>query len=63
MDAESADYNRYVEASSIKSQYEREKYLSKPFTNNLKRNLAYGNFLACVFKGKPLGKGNRVVIP
>ena len=62
-DDEGLDYSRYVMASMIKNDIEREKYLNKPFTNSLKRNLAYRNFLVFLHKGTPLGRHNRVVLP
>ena len=62
-DKDGLEYSRFLRASSIKDHMKRHEYLSKPFTNNLKRNLLYQNFLTFVKRGKPLGKDKRIVLP
>ena len=57
------EFSRYTMASMIKKKSDRDEYLNKPFTNRLKRNLAYINFLVFLNKGYTIGRYNRVVIP
>ena len=59
----SSTYNRLILASTIKSETARQQYLSKEFTNRLKRHLAYRTYLVIVNNSCPLGRYNRVVIP
>ena len=54
---------RLILASTIKSETARQQYLSKEFTNRLKRHLAYRTYLIIVNNSCPLGRYNRVVIP
>ena len=60
---ESLGFSRMMMASMIKNQSERDRYINKIFTNGLKRNLCYRNFLIFINKGCPLGRHNRVAIP
>ena len=63
MSDDSLTYNRLILASTIKSETARQQYLSKEFTNRLKRHLAYRTYLVIVNNSCPLGRYNRVVIP
>lgn len=56
-------YNRLIIASVIKDASSRNKFLSKPFDNTLKRHICYRNFVAFTNGGQPMGRNNRVVLP
>ena len=60
---EGIEYSRALEGANIVNSWLREGYLSTAFTNNLKRNLSYRNFVTWINMNIPMGRGNRMVIP
>ena len=60
---EGLQYSRSLEAAGISNHSEKRRYLSEPFAKNLRRSMAYRNFLIWINQNIPMGRGIRMVLP
>ena len=60
---EGLQFSRIIETTNIVNPWLKQRYLSQEFTNNLKRNMSYRNFVVWINQHIPMGRGNRMVIP